>query len=131
MVAHEQQNVATQLVGVGTGILSFGPFGVSFSGSNLAPGHPYNPKPTDTISVGGGGFSVPIVIEQAVLDDQYSASMTATARTHGGSASDPESLRGGNTLSNLLQPAIDNLGPAVVVQQELSNRFRPRLLRLL
>jgi hypothetical protein len=49
MVANEQQVVTTQLVAVGTGILSFGPGGISFMGSNLAPGHPFNPNPTDTI----------------------------------------------------------------------------------
>jgi hypothetical protein len=98
MVADEQMNVTTQLIPVGNGVatLSFGPGGISFTGSNLAPGHPFNPAETDTISIGGSGagFSVPVVLFRAVPDDSYSASMTATARTHGDFMTDSHSSTG-------------------------------------
>jgi hypothetical protein len=103
MVADEQMNLSTTLVPVGTGIatISFGPGGISFTGSNLAPGHPFNPAETDTISIGGSGagFSVPVVLFRAVPDDSYSVAMTATARTHGGSMTDSHSSTGSPSAS--------------------------------
>lgn len=93
MVTNEQQQVTTQLVGVGTGALSFSGGAIVFTGMNLAPGHPYN-SGLDFAEVGGGGFSVPVVFYQAQPDDDYSVNMTATAATHGGSMTDPESDSG-------------------------------------
>jgi hypothetical protein len=103
MVANEQMNVTTQLVPVGTGIatISFGPGGIFFTGSNLAPGHPFNPAETDFVQIGGNGagFAVPVVLFRAVPDDSYSVSMTATARTHGGSMTDSHSSTGSPSAS--------------------------------
>jgi hypothetical protein len=42
MVANERMNVTTQLVTVGAGTLSFSGGGITFTGFNLAPGHPNN-----------------------------------------------------------------------------------------
>lgn len=92
MAAAEHQVVTTQLIGVGTGTLEI-TGSLTFTGSNLAPGHPYDPRETDVVSV-GGGWAIPVVLEQAVLDDAYSVALTATARTHGDQMTDSESDSG-------------------------------------